>query len=80
VVIGQTIQEKAYSVLDEKCNHCHKVEKPETIFTPLNMDMNAKSINRQVFIFKTMPKGDNILTSKERKVLKSWIKSVKSKN
>ena len=75
---GQAEKDSALIVLKEKCNICHKVEKPETIFTGLNMNMWAKKINRQVFIFKIMPKGEEIvLTEEERVKLKTWIKWVK---
>ena len=77
---GQIEKDSALIVLKEKCNICHKVEKPETIFTIQNMDMWSKKINRQVFIFKIMPKGEEVvLTDKEKVTLKKWIKLVKAK-
>jgi len=75
---GQTLKDSAYVVLNEKCNVCHRIEKPETVFDRTNMDRWSRKINRQVFIFKIMPKGEEVtLTEKEKVVLKEWIKAVK---
>jgi len=67
-------QERALVVLQTKCNTCHKTENPSKYFTHDNMNGFAKKINRQVFIWKRMPKGkENYLTEKEKEDLKNWI-------
>jgi uncharacterized membrane protein len=79
--IGQTNKETALKILEEKCNTCHLIEKPESIFTVENMDLYSKKINRQVFIFKIMPKGEEVkLDEQEKEALKSWLKWVKTSN
>ena len=83
VVVDPTypeLQKEAFTILVNKCNDCHKKEKPQAVFTPENMDNYARKINRQVFIFKRMPQGKDIkLTKEEKETLKSWIKAVKRK-
>jgi len=66
---------KAYTVLQTKCNVCHRTQNPSKVFTPNNMNGFAKKIKRQVFFWKRMPKGNSYkLTTEEKKVLKNWIK------
>ena len=77
-VYGQDVKKEAFKILESKCNDCHRIEKKESIFSLENMDMYARKINRQVFIFKVMPKGDEVkLSDKEKASLKTWIKWVK---
>ncbi len=74
------LQKEAFAILVNKCNDCHKKEKPQAVFTSENMDDYARKINRQVFVFKRMPQGkDIVLTKEEKQTLKSWIKAVKRK-
>jgi len=69
---------KVYNVLEQKCNICHKNENPKRIFTLQNMDKYARKINRQVFVWKRMPKGNKIkLTPSEKEIIRNWIKSLK---
>lgn len=70
-------KEKAFSILDNKCNVCHVKQNPDKVFSKANMDIYAKAINRQVFIWRRMPKGSDIkLNAEEKKLLKTWIQSV----
>lgn len=66
--------EKAFLILQTKCNDCHGQKKRNAVFTKENMNKFAKKINKQVFIKKRMPKGDEIkLSEQELAVLKSWV-------
>lgn len=68
------LQEKALLILQSKCNECHGRKKKKAVFTIDNMNGFAKKINKQVFIKKRMPKGDEVkLTEKERTALKEWV-------
>jgi len=72
-----TAKKKAYSIFKRKCNVCHNTDNPNKVFTMDNMDGFAKKIKRQVFLWRRMPKGNEIvLTEKEKQELKSWIKSL----
>lgn len=76
--IDPIIQEAAFSILKNKCNVCHKSDNPSKIFTIDNMNGFAKKINRQVFFWKRMPKGDKIkLSKKEKETIKNWINNLK---
>ena len=67
-------QQRAFKVLENKCNECHRKDKPSKTFTIANMNRFAKSINKQVFIKKKMPKGDEVtLTAAEVNTLKAWL-------
>ena len=71
---------QAFSILQNKCNVCHVVKKKKRVFTLENMDRYKKKINRQVFKWKRMPKGNEIkLTPEEYTQLKTWINSPKNK-
>lgn len=73
-------KEKAFKVLQTKCNVCHATKKKLDIFTYENMDSLATEINKQVFIKKKMPKGKKIkLTLSERENLLLWIQQIKNK-
>lgn len=68
------IKQEAFTVLNAKCNACHKLQKPDYIFTLNNMNAFAETINKQVFIKKKMPKGkDFTLTTQESNALKVWL-------
>jgi len=70
---------EAFNILKTKCNVYHSNENPSKVFTLENMNGIAKKINKQVFIWKRMPKGKSIsLTKHEKLILKNWIKSLKS--
>jgi len=67
-------QVRAYQILQSKCNVCHQTQNPSKVFTRENMNGFSGKINRQVFFWKRMPKGDDYtLTSKEKTILKNWI-------
>jgi uncharacterized membrane protein len=67
-------KQKAFKVLQNQCNICHRSQNPSMLFTLENMNGFAKKINRQVFVWKRMPKGnDNNLTTEEKETLKIWL-------
>ncbi len=69
---------KAYNILENKCNVCHRKQNPFMVFTMKNMDKRAKKIYKNVFELQRMPKGDDIkLSVQERESLKNWIQSLK---
>lgn len=69
-----TEQKEAFTILTNKCNVCHRTQNPKRVFTLENMDRFAQKINRQVFVWKQMPKGNEIkLTTQEKQTLKNWI-------
>lgn len=71
---ADNIKEQAFEILKTKCNVCHKKKNKRMVFTLKNMNRRAKKINRQVFKWKRMPKGDEIkLTKEEYTILKTWI-------
>ena len=50
-------KDKAFAILENKCNLCHKTRNKRKLFTKLNMDNWAEDVYKQVFIKKRMPKG-----------------------
>jgi len=71
------VRQLAYHVLVQKCNVCHRTENPDKVFTIENMDGFSTKIKRQVFVWKRMPKGNEIkLTDIERQEIKTWINSI----
>jgi len=67
-------QKDAFRVLDQKCNVCHAKQNPSKVFTLENMNDYARKVNRQVFVWKRMPKGDEVsLTQAEKITLKNWL-------
>ncbi len=73
-----TVKERAFKILQTKCNVCHEKKNKRRVFTLDNMDKNKRRINWQVFRFKRMPKGDDIkLTKEEYSYLKEWILETK---
>ncbi len=71
-------QIKAFIILDNKCNVCHKKRNRKRIFTTNNMDSWTNDIYKQVFIKRRMPKGKKIkLTNKDYQQLLTWITSTK---
>jgi len=70
-------EKEILEILDVKCNSCHRIHNPRKVFTEENMNENAKSIYRQVFRWKRMPKGDKIkLTETDKNKLNNWINSL----
>lgn len=71
--------EKAFQILDNKCNVCHRKRNKRRVFTTQNMNTWTNDIYTQVFVKKRMPKGKTIkLTSNEYQELLTWISSVKT--
>lgn len=71
---------EVFSILDHKCNVCHKRRNRRRVFTPENMDVYKQAIYIQVFVKKRMPKGNSQqLTAKEQQELLTWISSTKMK-
>jgi len=67
---------ETFDILDTHCNSCHVDKNPDKLFSIENMDGFAKNINRQVFVFKRMPKGKEQrekISKEEFKILKNWI-------
>jgi len=72
------INNEAFYVLRKKCNVCHLSQNPNKVFTLENMNGFSMKIYRQVFIWKRMPKGNEIkLSLEEKEILKNWINSLK---
>ncbi len=70
------VRQKALTVLQEKCNVCHKKQNPFKVFSLKNMDKHAPKIYKQVFVYQRMPKGNKIkLTEEESQNLRNWLKS-----
>lgn len=67
-------QKEAFEILVQKCNVCHAVQNPNKVFTIENMNGFARKINRQVFVWKRMPKGNEIkLSEAEKETIKKWL-------
>jgi uncharacterized membrane protein len=66
----------ALTVLEQKCNVCHRINNPGRVFTIDNMEGLAPKIYKQVFVKRRMPKGNTIrLTEEESEVLKNWVET-----
>ena len=75
-VFETDLKEKAFEILDAKCNLCHRKQNPFKIFSQKNMNKHAPKIHKQVFVLRRMPKGDSIkLTIEEYQTLKKWLQS-----
>lgn len=70
------LEKAVLSILESKCNVCHKRQNPFRVFKHKNLDKNAPKIKEQVFVKKRMPKGDKIkLTDQELTTLSTWLSS-----
>ncbi len=68
------LKKRAFSILKNKCNTCHRKKNPFMIFTEKNMTKHAPRIKKQVFELKRMPKKSGVpLTQEEYTTLKNWI-------
>jgi len=77
---SETPKEKAFLILENKCNVCHTEQNKRRVFTQENMDVLANDVYKQVFIKKRMPKGKKIkLTSQEYQNLPTWISTTQNK-
>ena len=74
-----SIETNAFSILESKCNFCHKKWNRKRIFTRENMNGWANDVHTQVFVKKRMPRGrKNKLNDKEYQHLLTWINSTKN--
>jgi uncharacterized membrane protein len=79
--LSKNPRDKAFQILDNKCNVCHSKRNKRRVFTSENIDTWANDIYKQVFLEKRMPKGKKIkLTSNEYQELLTWISSTKTSN
>lgn len=69
---GDPVKINALSVLEKKCNGCHRFRNPNKVFTEDNMDGFAQKIYTQVFVKERMPKGSR-LSNLEKQRLIDWI-------
>ncbi len=77
IITENPYQKKALTILQNKCNACHRKRNPFLIFKERNMNRRAPRIYKQVFELKRMPKKDGVpLTADEYQILKSWIESI----
>ncbi len=80
--LDKSCKDKAYKILESKCNICHRKRNRRRVFTKENMDTWANDIYKQVFIKKRMPSGKKVkLSPDEYQDLLTWITNTKnSKN
>jgi uncharacterized membrane protein len=72
----EDMKEKAFKVLETKCNVCHRKKNPFMIFNRRNMGRRAPKIHKAVFVARRMPKGDEVrLSAEEYRTLKEWLSS-----
>lgn len=71
------LKQEALSVLQNKCNVCHKKQNPFKVFKEANMSKHAPKIYEQVFVKKRMPRPGQILTDNERSILSEWLQTEK---
>ncbi len=77
--LSKSHNEKAFQILDNKCNVCHNKRNKRRVFTTENMNSWANDIYTQVYVKKRMPKGKKIkLNSNEYQELLTWISSTKT--
>ncbi len=76
----ETPKDKAFQILENKCNACHIKKNRRRVFTLEKMDAWVNDVYKQVFIKKRMPKGKKIkLTSQEYQDLLTWIVATQNK-
>ncbi|WP_298504408.1 hypothetical protein [uncultured Maribacter sp.] len=79
VASTNSTKDKAFKILTNKCNICHKSRNRRRVFTQENMDAWSQDVYKQVFIKKRMPKGKKTkLTNEEYQDLLTWISSTKN--
>ena len=77
--LDKSSKEKAYKILESKCNICHRKRNRRRVFTKENMDTWANDIYKQVFIKKRMPRGKKVkLSPDEYQDLLTWITNTKN--
>lgn len=79
IAISDTTKEKAFQILENKCNVCHSKRNRRRVFTLDNMNLWADDVHKQVFIKKRMPKGKKIrLSGQEYQDLLTWISATQN--
>ena len=69
-----SLQQKAFKILETKCNSCHRRQNPFMVFKEKNLTKRAAKIYVQVFVKKRMPKAEGEpLTSSEYELLRAWL-------
>ncbi|MEL6652313.1 MAG: hypothetical protein AAFQ87_16040 [Bacteroidota bacterium] len=70
------LKDEVLSILDTKCNVCHRRQNPFMVFKQNNIEKRANRNYRAVFVRRRMPKGNDIqLTPEEYATLEQWLKS-----
>ena len=73
---GIPSNEQVLSILDTKCNVCHRRQNPFMVFKTNNIEKRAPRIYQAVFVSKRMPKGNEVrLTEQEYATLEQWLQS-----
>ena len=68
------LSKEALTILETKCNVCHRRQNPLMIFKEKNIAKRAPKVYKQVFLEKRMPKGDEIrLSQEEYRTLEKWL-------
>lgn len=72
--VDHPLKEEVYTILDMKCNGCHRKQNPFMVFKEKNMDKRAAKIYQAVFLDRRMPKDNaTTLSSEEYEKLKRWL-------
>ncbi len=75
----ENLKQETFNILEAKCNNCHRKQNPFMVFSLKNMERRAPKIQKQVFITKGMPKGNQVkLSSNEYAILKEWLNKLNS--
>ena len=76
---SNVLKKRAFEVLENKCNFCHRKRNKRRVFTLERMDKWANEIYTQVYTKKRMPRGKkNKLSTTEYNNLLTWITSLKT--
>jgi len=67
---------KALSVLELRCNSCHRKQNPFKVFKERNMNKYAAKVYQQVFVLKRMPGDGSKLSESEKKLLLTWLDAI----
>ena len=71
---GDALKKEAFTILNTKCNVCHRKKNPFMVFNEKNMSKRAKKIYQMVYVQRKMPKGTDIkLTNEEYFTLEKWL-------
>jgi uncharacterized membrane protein len=68
------LKHQVLTILNNKCNVCHRTDNPGKVFTHENIETYSSQIYRQVFVKRRMPKGSLVkLTNEEETILRKWL-------